>query len=220
MNVVGLVRRNRQAVYLLTALLTGAGLVSIFLLPSNIYPELQFPRIVVLAHSGDLPPDLMLLSVTRPLEESVATVLGVWRVRSKTIRGAVEISVLFHPEMDMQYALQLVQARVGEARSALPAETELQVERITPTVFPVLSLILNANVPSTDLRDTARYVLRPLFSRVPGVGRVEVQASQAREISVVVDPQKALAHRLSLVEIAERLRATNQGNSVGRLQKE
>jgi len=220
MNVVGIVRRNHQAVYLLTAFLTVAGLVTIFLLPSNIYPEVQFPRIVVLAHSGDLPPDTMLLSVTRPLEESVSTVLGVRRVRSKTIRGAAEISVLFHPDMDMQYALQLVQARVSEVRSTLPPETELQVERITPTVFPILSLILSGNVPNTDLRDAARYVLQPLFSRVPGVGRVEVQASQAREVSVVVDPQKALAHRLSLVEIADRLRATNQVNSVGRLQKD
>lgn len=220
MNVVKFARENRYAVFLLTGLLTAAGSVAVFRLPSNIYPELHFPRIVILAHSGDLAPDAMLLSVTRPLEESVATVLGARRVRSKTIRGAAEISVLFNPDMDMQYALQLVQARVGEARSSLPSETDLEVERITPTVFPILSLILNGNVPDADLRDDAYYVLRPLFSRVPGVSRVEVQATDTREVSIVVDPQKALAHRLSLVDIADRLRATNEVNSVGRLQKD
>ena len=63
--------------------------------------------------------------------------------------------------MDMQQALQLVQARVNEARASLPAETEIQVERLSPTVWPILSLVLNGNVPDADLRDYAVYNLRP-----------------------------------------------------------
>ena len=220
MNIVAFCRRNSYAVYLLTAFLTIAGVVAVLQLPSNIYPELNFPRIVVLAHSGDLSPDTMLLTATRPLEESVSTVLGVRRIRSKTIRGNSEISILFNPDMDMQYALQLVQANVGEARGALPPGTEIQVERVSPVVFPVLSLILNGNVPDSDLRDAAYYVLRPLFSRVPGVGLIQVQATEVREVSVIVDPRKMLAHRLSLVDISAELKATNQINSVGRLSKD
>jgi CzcA family heavy metal efflux pump len=220
MNVVRFCRDNRYAVYLLTAFLTVAGIVAVFELPSNIYPELNFPRVVILAHSGDLAPEAMLLTVTRPIEEVVSTTLGVRRVDSKTIRGNSEIYILFQPNMDMQYALQLIQARVSSARTALPADAELEVERITPEVFPVLSLILNGNVPDSDLRDDAYYVLRPLFSRVPGVGLITVQATGVREVSVIVDPQKMLAHRLTLVEIASELRATNQVTSVGRLAKD
>jgi CzcA family heavy metal efflux pump len=220
MNVVRFCRDNRYAVYLLTAFLTIAGAVAVFQLPSNIYPELNFPRIVVLARSGDLAPDAMLLTVTRPIEESVSTTPGVRRVDSKTIRGNTEISVLFQPDTDMQYSLQLVQARVSEARSALPPDAEIDVERVSPAVFPVLSLILNGNVPDADLRDDAYYVLRPLFSRVPGVGTITVQGTDTREVSVIVDPQKMLAHRLTLVDIANELRATNQVTSVGRLSKD
>jgi CzcA family heavy metal efflux pump len=220
MNVVRFCRENRYAVYLLTAFLTIAGLVAIFELPSNIYPELNFPRVVVLAHAGDLAPDTMLLTVTRPIEEAVGTTLGVRRVNSKTIRGNTEIYLLFQPNMDMRYALQLVQARVSSARSSLPPDTEIQVDRITPEVFPVLSLILNGNVPDVDLRDDAFYVLRPLFSRVPGVGLIQVQATDTREVSVTVNPRKMLAHRLSLVDIANELRATNEVTSVGRLAKD
>jgi CzcA family heavy metal efflux pump len=220
MNIVAFCRRNSYALYLLTGFLTIAGLVAVFRLPSNIYPELNFPRIVILAHSGDLSPETMLLTVTRPLEESASTVQGIRRVRSKTIRGNTEISVLFNPDMDMQYALQLVQARTGEARSTLPADAEIQVERISPAVFPVLSLILNGNVPDADLHDDAFYILRPHFSRVPGVGIIQVQATDTREVSVIVDPQKMLAHRLSLVDISAELKATNQVNSVGRLSKD
>ena len=220
MNVVRYCRENRYAVYLLTVFLTIAGAISVFQLPSNIYPELNFPRIVILAHSGDLAPDTMLLTITRPIEEAVNTTPGVRRVDSKTIRGNTEISVLFQPETDMQYSLQLVQARVSQVRGLLPQDSEIDVERVSPAVFPVLSLILNGNVPDVDLRDDAYYVLRPLFSRVPGVGTIQVQGTDTREVSVVVDPQKMLAHRLSLVDVANELRATNQVTSVGRLAKD
>jgi CzcA family heavy metal efflux pump len=217
MNLVRSCRNNSRAVFLLTAVLSIAGLIALFQLPSNIYPELNFPRIVVLVHVGDLSPDTTLLTVTRPIEEQVSTVLGVRRVRSRTIRGGGEISVFFADNMDMQQALQLVQARVNEARTTLPADAEIEVERLSPTVWPILSLVLNGNVPDADLRDYAVYNLRPALSRVPGVARIEVDATDTREISVIVDPQKALAHRLSLPEIADRLKATNTIESVGRL---
>jgi CzcA family heavy metal efflux pump len=219
-NIVRSSRENRFAVYLITAMLFGAGIWAVFQLPSNIYPEVNFPRIMILVHSGDLPPDTMLLSVTRPLEEAAMTVQGVYRVRSKTSRGASEISVLFNSDADMQYSLQLLQGSVNEARTELPADAVVQVERVSPTVFPVLSLILNGDVPGQDLRDQAFYVMKPLISRVPGVGIIEVQASDTRQVQVIVDPQKMVAHRLSLPDIADKLKATNEVTSVGKLPKD
>lgn len=220
MNIVRSSRDNRYAVYLITALLFAAGFWSVFQLPSNIYPELNFPRIMILAHSGDLPPDTMLISVTRPLEQASMAIQGVYRVRSKTSRGASEISVIFNSDADMQYSLQLLQGSVNEVRPDLPAETVVQVERVSPTVFPVLSFILNGDVPGQDLRDQAYYVLRPLISRVPGVGIIEVQASDTRQIQVIADPQKLIAHHLSVVDIADRLKATNEVTAVGKLPKD
>ncbi len=217
MNLVRAARNNSRAVFLLTAALSIAGLVALFQLPSNIYPELNFPRIIVLAHTGDLSPDTMLLTVTRPIEEQVSTVLGVRRVRSRTIRGGAEISIFFADDMDMQQALQLVQARVNEAQPDLPAGTQIEVERLSPTVWPILSLVLNGNVPDADLRDYSVYNLKPAISRVAGVARVEIDATDTREISVIVDPQKAVAQRISMPDIADRLKATNEVTSVARL---
>jgi CzcA family heavy metal efflux pump len=220
MNIVRVCRDNRYAVYLVTILLFAAGIWAAFHLPSNIYPEVNFPRIMVLAHAGDLPPDSVLVSVTRPLESAAMQVQGVHRVRSKTIRGASEISVLFNPDADMQYSLQLLQGAVNETRGDLPPNTDVQVERVSPTVFPVLSLILNGDVPGSDLRDQAFYVLRPMISRVPGVGIIEVQATNTRQIQVLVDPQKMVAHRITLPEITDHLKATNGVTAVGKLPKD
>ena len=85
----------------------------------------------------------------------------------------------------------------------------MEVDRVSPR-YSGAELILNGNVPDADLRDDAYYILRPLFSRVPGVGTITVQGTDTREVFVIVDPQKMLAHRLSLVDIANEFRATNQ----------
>src|SRR5512136_3250370 len=132
MNIASFATRNARAILLGVLLLSAAGLYSMATLPSNIYPEVEFPRIGIVAHAGDLSPRIMLLAVTRPLEEAARTVLGVRRVRSKTIRGGCEISVFFNPDADMPYALQLMQAKTDEVRPELPAGTELVVERMTP----------------------------------------------------------------------------------------
>ena len=140
MNVARFASRNSRVILLGIVLLSAAGLYSMATLPSNIYPEVEFPRIQMVAHAGDLSPRMMQLAVTRPLEEAARTVLGVRRVRSKTIRGGCEISVIFNPDADMPYSLQLMQAKADEVKPELPAGTALVVERMTPSLFPILSV--------------------------------------------------------------------------------
>jgi CzcA family heavy metal efflux pump len=219
-SVAGFGFRNARAILLGVVVLTLAGLWSMLALPSSIYPEVEFPRIQIVAHAGDLSPRMMQLAVTRPLEEAARTVLGARRVRSKTIRGACEVSALFDSGADMRYALQLMQAKTDEVRSELPAGTELVVERMTPSLFPIFSVNVTGDAPATDLRDIAVFQLRPLLSRVPGVASVEVLASQEREISVIVDPDRLAAARATLEQVADALRATNRVVSAGRLPRD
>jgi CzcA family heavy metal efflux pump len=220
MNVARFAARNSRAILLGILLLSAAGVWALFTLPSNIYPEVEFPRIVIVAKAGDLSPRLVQLAVTRPLEEAARTVLGARRVSSKTIRGACEISVLFNPETDMPYALQLMQGKIDEAKGSLPSQADVVVERMTPSLFPIFSFNVTGAVPPADLRDLAEFELRPLLSRVPGVANVEVLASEEREISVVVDPGRLNAVRLSIDQVAEALRSTNVVTAVGRLPKD
>src|SRR6266516_3680748 len=211
---------NARVIVFAVLLVTSAGIYSITTLPSGIYPEVEFPRIAMVAHSGDLSPRIMLVAVTRPLEEAAREVLGVRRVRSRTIRGATEISVIFNPDADMPYALQLMQGKVDEVRPLLPVGTEIRVERMTPSLFPMMSFNVTGALPGADLRDITMFQLRPLLSRIPGVSRVDVQATDEREVSVIVDPNKLNATRLTLDQVAEALKNTNQIASFGRLPKD
>jgi CzcA family heavy metal efflux pump len=188
-------------------------------LPSGIYPEVEFPRIVVVARSGDAPPGVTQLSLTRPLENALATVLGVERVRSRTIRGAVELSLQFTPGTDMWRALQLVESRVAEVRSSLPPDSTVTVERLTTTSFPVLTYNLTGSIDPRRLRELGELVLRPAFSRVRGVGRVEVLGGDVREVEVIIDPDRAAAARLSPSQVADKLKNQTVLQAVGRLEQ-
>jgi CzcA family heavy metal efflux pump len=205
-----------RAAALVAVALVAAGVVSALSLPSSIYPPLQFPRIVIIAHAGTLPSQSMMLTVTRPIEQAVMEVPGIRRVRSTSFRGAAEISAQFDPATDMVVALQQVQNRVSQARGDLPADTDLTVERLTAAVFPVFIVSLTGNVPTPELNDYAAYVIRPALARVPGAGHIETLASDTREIQIVLDPEKLAAAGLSVADVAQALRAQNQLEPVGR----
>src|SRR5262249_9110406 len=193
MNPARLAMRQSRAIVIMTVLLTAAGVVAYRPLPSSIYPPLEFPRIVVIAHSGSTPARSMTLTVARPLEQAIMEVPGIRRVRSKTFRGASEISAQFEPGTDTVVALQMVQNHIAEIRSSLPADSDRVVDRQTPAVFPIYALNLTGRLPAADLRDYGFYVIRPALSRVSGVGHVGVLASDTREIEVILDPAKLLA---------------------------
>src|SRR5207302_8669859 len=91
---------------------------------------------------------IMELQVTIPLEQAVSTVLGVERVRSKTIRGGSEISIDFTPGTDMKRAEQLTWNRIGAIRSQMPPDVEFTVEQMTPSVFPIMSAVLTSHDPA------------------------------------------------------------------------
>jgi len=188
MSVASLAIKQSRAAALVAVALVVAGVIAALTLPSSIYPPLEFPRIVIIAHSGTLPSQAIALTVTRPIEQAVMEVPGIRRVRSRSIRGATEISAQFEPSSDMVVALQQVQNRVAEIRGELPEDVELTVERLTPAVFPVLILSVTGSLSTPELTDYALYVMRPTLARVPGAGRIEVLSSETREIEVVLDP--------------------------------
>ena len=210
---------HRRFVYLIVALLSAAGIGAGLRLPSAIYPELTFPRITIVARGSSLGARQVVFSVTRPIEEAISVVPGVSRVHSRSIRGASEITVTFAPRTDMLYALQLVQARINEVRGDLPAGLDIEAERLTPSIFPILSYNLEGG-DAAALFDIARYQVRPVISRVPGVGRVDIEGTDVREIEVVCDPARLAAQGLSYDDVALAIRQATAVDAVGRLQQD
>lgn len=207
--------RQRALVFVATIGLMLAGLVAAGKLGTGIYPEIEFPRIVVIARTADLPPEEIQAAVVRPLEESLATVLGLRRLRVRIIRGAAELSLQFVDGTDMWRALQLVDAAAARARSNLPPGAEIETQKVTPADFPILSYNLVGG-DATERREVAEQVVRPVCARVPGVGRVEIVGGDPREIEVVMDPGRLAAAGLRPTELARRVGDGLARRAVGR----
>ena len=214
--IFALLAEQRRFVYLVVTLLAAAGIWAALRLPSAIYPELQFSRITVVAEGSALGARQVMFDITRPIEEAVSVVPGVTRVQSRSIRGGSETNITFAPHTDMAYALQQTQARVNQIRADLPASLDIEVERLTPSLFPVISYNLEGGEPAT-LYDIARYQIAPLISRVPGVGRVEVQGSDVREIEVIADPARLAAQGMTYEDLASAIKASTAVTAVGRM---
>jgi len=210
---------QRRFVYLVVALASVAGIWSALRLPSAIYPELRFPRITIVAAGPALGARQMVFAVTRPIEEAVGVVPGVAKVRTRSIRGQAEIMMYFAPSTDMPFALQQVQARVNQVRSDLPAGLSLEVERLTPSLFPILSYNLEGGDPAT-LYDIARYEVKPVLSRIPGVGRVDVSGTDVREVEVVADPARLAAQGMTYDDLAGVIRRAISVAAVGRVSQD
>jgi multidrug efflux pump subunit AcrB len=221
MNVARFVDRHHKASYLIVALLCVAGLYSAFQLPSAIYPEVEFPRIIVVAEGVQLEPRNMVTAVARPLEDAFSALqnVEVARITSRAVRGSAQLSIQFAPNTDMVMALQLVQEKVAEVQSELPPGITVEVQRLTPSVFPIISYNVTGAPPAV-LRDLATYTIRPRLARLPGVSQARVEGGDVREIEVIVTPERLAANHLTISQIEDAIAQTSTVNSVGRVSRD
>ena len=181
--------RNRVPLLFAVALLVAGGVLAYFALPVAIFPELTIPRIETVAQSGDTPPDAMMVSVTKPMEQALASIPRVRRITSTTQRGAAKVTADFDWGTDMQQTLGVVNARMTGLQADLPPGTTTESEIMDPSLFPIMGYSLTSpSRPQEDLYDLAFYTIRPRLARISGIRDVQVSGNRIREIRVSLDP--------------------------------
>ena len=217
MRLARLVSNQSRAVLVLVALLCVAGLYAAWRLPIAIFPSTDFPRIVIIVDNGVAPAPQTLVSVTRPIEEAMNGVPGIQRIKSKTSRGSSEVSLFFNWNVDIVQSLQLVQARLSQLASTLPPTAQIRnIERLTFAVFPVTGYSLTSDTRDlASLRDIATYTIRPQLARLPGIATVGVAGGKVREFHVRVDPDRLVAHNVSVQQVVDAVRNSNIITSPG-----
>ncbi len=216
MNIFGFIQRHTRAIIFVVTILVLAGVFTVLNLPVAIFPDITFPRIVVLADNGEQPADKVMVQVTKPLEETINSLPGVTDVRSTTSRGSAEISVNFEWGTDIIQAQQLLQGKISQIRNQLPSSASVQVERMNATFFPIMGYALTSDsVSLVKMRDLALYTLRPLISRIKGVSQVRVVGGDIKEYLVRVDPVKLQSYGITIQQVSDAITKTNLVSSVG-----
>lgn len=211
MSFARVVSNQSRAILVMVALLCAGGLYAAWQLPVAIFPQTDFPRVVIIVDNGEAPASQTLVSVTRPIEESMNGIPGIARIKSKTARGSSEISLYFDWGVDVIQVLQLVQARLSQLSSSLPPTATIRnVERLTFAVFPVSGYSLTSDKrDQATLRDIANYIIRPQLARLPGVAIVSIAGGKTREFHVTIDPDRLAAHNVSTQQVVDAIRASN-----------
>ena len=202
--------RHALSVTFIAVALCLAGVLSALRMPSSVFPQTNFPRVVILVDNGIMPADEMMATVTRPIEEAMKDIPGAVTVRSATKRGSAQINIFFNWHVDMSQSELYVLGRLSQIRGDLPATAETEVERVTFSAFPIIGISLtSSNRDIMDLWETANYQLKPLFLQIPGVAKVEILGGHTPEYHVVVDPLKLQAAGLGLQDVGDALAKNN-----------
>src|ERR1700688_2645781 len=208
-------RLSRPILFLIvTLMLVGAYLA--FTIPVSVFPNTDFPRIVIGIDNGVMPIDQMSVTITRPIEEAVNSVPGLLTVRSITSRGSAEVDLYFRWDIDMFQTLQYVNAAISRVQAELPATAKIEAHRLTFAAFPVIGYSLTSDsMPQTKLWEMATYEMKPRLNRLEGVSTVIVQGGQEPDFHITPDPSKLLAAGVTVTDILDAVRRTNLVDSPG-----
>ncbi|HET7208840.1 MAG TPA: efflux RND transporter permease subunit, partial [Terriglobales bacterium] len=150
---------SRSVIFLIITLAI-LGVYLAFTVPISVFPETNFPRILIGVDNGVMPIDQMMVTITRPVEEAVNSVPGLQRVWSITSRGSAEVDLFFNWNVDMFQTLQYVNAAISRVQPELPSTARIEAHRMTFASFPIMGYSLTSdNVPQTKLWEMATYEL-------------------------------------------------------------
>src|SRR6266851_1672830 len=213
-------RFSRPILFLIVSLTLVGGYLA-FTIPVSVFPNTDFPRIVIGVDNGVMPIDEMIVVITRPIEEAVNSVPGLQKVTSITSRGSAEVNLYFDWNADMILTLQRVDAVVARLQAELPTTAKLETHRMTFAIFPIIAYSLTSDtVPPNKLWEIATYDLKPRLNRLGGVATVIVQGGRVPEFQVSPQPARLLAAGVTIQDILDAVRRTNLIDSPGLIEHE
>ncbi len=210
---------SRPLVFVIITLALVGGYVALQV-PIAVFPQTNFPRVIIAVDNGVMPIDQMMVTITRPLEEAVNTVPGLQLVQSTTSRGSAEIDLYFNWHVNMVTTLQLVNAALAEAQAQLPPTATVTASRLNFASFPIIAYSLTSTtIPQTQLWQMAQYNMAPQLNRLTDVSSVLVQGGQIPEFHVIPDPAKLQAAGITVQDLLNAVQNTNLVSSPGLIQR-
>jgi CzcA family heavy metal efflux pump len=208
--------RHGKPIIFVIFTLVAAGVYLALTIPVAVFPEVDFPRVLVGVDNGVAPIDQMQVTITRPIEEALNSVQGLERVQSITSRGSAEIDLFFSWNVDMFQTLERVNAALARVQATLPATAKLTANRLTFAAFPIIGYSLTSDtVPQTRLWEIATYDLKPRLNRMTGVSTIVVQGGQEPEYEVQPDPAKLLQTATNVPALLDAIGRSNLIDSPG-----
>lgn len=205
----------------ISLLIVLGGIVSIFLLSVQEYPEVAPPTVVVSASYVGANAFTVEESVTRPLEDRINGVQGMIYMQStSTSAGTSSINIYFEPGYDLDIAAVDVQNKVSMATPQLPSEVRQQgviVDKQSPSIVCLLSLTGDERYDEGFLSNYVTINILDELRRIKGVGKAENMGEKKYSMRVWLDPDRIKSIGMSPKEIVSSIQAQNRQAALGRI---
>jgi len=209
---------HKKPLSLVLAIVIMGGLYAYSKLQTSLFPEITFPKIKIIADEGLQPVNKMMVTVTKPLENAIKQVPDLKTVRSTTSRGSCEISAYMSWDADIDLSLQRVQTSIDQIKNDLPADVNISVAKMNPSILPVSGYTLESHTRTPiELRQLATYTVKPFLSQVDGISEIRVIGGKAKEYWLALNKQKMSSLGLTPDIINTTLTNTNFVKSEGYL---
>ena len=208
--------KNKITIFIFTVLVFIVGYMTYQNIPKELFPEVNFPYVMVQTiYPGNAPSDIENL-ITRPIEKEIDGIKGIKTISSTSMQDASMIMIEFTFETDLQDALNDVKDAVDKAKSDLPTDLlkDPIVKDIDLSEFPFINVNIYGDFSLDELKKYADN-LDDLFSGISEVSKVEIQGIADKEVQVNVDVHKMDAMEISLRDIEGAIKQENVSVSGG-----
>lgn len=207
---------NKTSIYVLTVIISIAGLMSYFSLPKEQFPEIVFPQMYVATIYPGTSPDNMEKLVTKHIEKQVKGIAGVKKITSNSIQDFSSVIVEFNTDVDVNVARQKVKDAVDQAKNDLPKDLpdDPQVIEVDVSQLPIMSVNLSGDFELSQLKKFADE-MKDQIESMKEIRRVDIVGAPEREIQVNIDKFKMEAANVTLRDVESAIAYQNMTISGG-----
>ena len=209
---------NRTAIYIITVIITLAGLMTYLNLPKESFPEIKIPQIIVQTFNPGTSPENMENLVTKPIEKQVKNLTGVKKVTSNSFQDFSVVIVEFTPDVEVDKAKEDVKDAVDKARPDLPQNlpNEPEVKDIDLSELPILYVNISGNYDLNRLKKFADRI-QDNIEGLKEIKRVDMVGALEREIQINVDLFRMQAAGLTFDDIDRAVAMENVSATAGQV---
>ncbi len=219
MKIVNLAVKRPVTMIILVSVVIILGFFTLSRMAVDLYPEMKLPVAAVITTYNGAGPEEIESQVTKPIEDTIATLSNVKKVTSTSSSGSSTIIIQYNWGTDMDNATTEIRERIGLIDAYLPDGVDKPlVVKMDPTMMPVMQMgITSKEMSMGQIQAMAEDVLQPRLERIPEVASVYITGGQEREVQVEVDPVKLENYGLSLSQVNQVLQAENFNMSSGKV---
>lgn len=212
--------KNPVFSWMLMAALIIFGAISYTRLGVGQLPDVDFPIVSISLTWEGAAPEVMETDVVDIVEDSLMSIQGVREISSSIRQGAVDITVEFDLNKNIDVAVQDVQAKIDQAQRSLPKDLDpAVVTKVNPEDHPILMLSVSSS--TLPLRDIMAYVqdhLKDQFATIDGVGDIFLGGFVDRNLRIWVDANKLEAYQFTVQDVIDAVKAEHEEVPAGRIE--